>query len=123
MKRRAGTRRGHHPGTRPGADPALSTRHSPCITVHIYSQDPRGALSQVAGLGRRLCEQHDAGKGRLVWFLPRGSDPDPGAACTRIQMRTFGPGQPATAPRPTSTPADASLRLSPPRSSSAWRTG
>ena len=75
--------------------PALSTRRSSCVKVHVYSQDPRGALSRAAELGRRLCGEHDAGKGRLVWFLPPGSDPDPVAACTRIQLRTFVPGHPA----------------------------
>lgn len=77
--------------------PTFSTRRE-CVAFHIYSQDPHSALSRAAQLGRRLCEQHDTGKGRLVWFLPPGSDPV--AACTRIQMRTFGPGQlvPASAP-------------------------
>jgi len=37
---------------------------------------------------------------RLIWFLPPGSDPDPVAACTRIQMRTFGPGHHAPVPGP-----------------------
>jgi GNAT superfamily N-acetyltransferase len=86
--------------------PALSTRRSPCVKVHIYAQDPRGALSRAAELGRRLCEQHGAGKGRLIWFLPPGSDPDPVAACTRIQMRTFRPGHPDPAPAPGIVPLD-----------------
>ncbi|HEU5389259.1 MAG TPA: hypothetical protein VFV73_25505 [Streptosporangiaceae bacterium] len=86
--------------------PALSTRRASCVKVHIYSQDPRGALSRAAELGRRLCEQHDAGKGWLAWFLPPGSDPDPVAACTRIQMRTFSPGQPSLAPVPGVVPLD-----------------
>jgi GNAT superfamily N-acetyltransferase len=80
--------------------PTLSTR-SHAVKVHIYSQDPRSVLSRAADLGRRLCGEHDAGKGRLVWFLPPGSDPDPVAACTRIQMRTFGPGH-ASAVQPKS---------------------
>jgi hypothetical protein len=74
--------------------PTFSTRRE-CVKVHVYSQDPRAALDRGTELGRRLCEQHDARRGRLVWFPPPGSDPDPVAACTRIQMRTFGPGQPA----------------------------
>ncbi len=85
--------------------PALnSLRHT--LKIHIYSQHPRGALSQAAELGRRLCDEHAAGKGRLVWFLPPGSDPDPVAACTRIQMRTFGPGHPAPEPEPGLVPLD-----------------
>ncbi len=77
--------------------PTLSTcRQS--VKVHVYSQHPRSALSRAADLGRRLCEQYSTGKGRLIWFLPPGSDPDPVAACTRIQMRTFGPGYDAPAP-------------------------
>jgi len=86
--------------------PALSTRRASCVKVHIYSQDPRGALSRAAGLGRRLCEQYDAGKGRLVWFLPPGSEPDPVAACTRIQMRTFVPGDQLPGPAPGVIPLD-----------------
>lgn len=86
--------------------PALSTRRTSCVKVHVYSQEPRGALSRAAGLGRRLCQEHDAGTGRLVWFLPPGSDPDPVAACTRIQMRTFFPGHPAPAPVPDVVPLD-----------------
>ncbi len=81
--------------------PTLSTRgHS--VKVHAYSKCPRGALSRAADLGRRLCDGYGAGKGRLIWFLPPGSDPDPVAACTRIQMQTFGPGLhvPALEPRP-----------------------
>jgi GNAT superfamily N-acetyltransferase len=82
--------------------PTLSARRGSCIKVHIYSQDPRGALSRAAELGRRLCGEHSAEKGRLVWFLPPGSDPDRVAAGTRIQMRTFGPGHhvPAAQPGP-----------------------
>jgi GNAT superfamily N-acetyltransferase len=86
--------------------PTLSTRRASCVKVHIYSRDPRGALSRAAELGRRLCEQHDAGKGRLVWFLPPGRDPDPVAACTRIQMRTFGPGDHLPGPAPGVVPLD-----------------
>jgi len=37
-------------------------------------------------------------KGRLTWFLPPGSDPDPVAACTRTQIRTFSPTQPDAEP-------------------------
>jgi hypothetical protein len=74
--------------------PTLRTSRASCIRVYIYSQQPQGALSQAAELGRRLCERHDAGKERLTWFLPPGSNPDPVAACTRIQMRTFSPTQP-----------------------------
>jgi GNAT superfamily N-acetyltransferase len=77
--------------------PTLSTRRVPCVKVHLYSRDPWHALSQAADLGRRLCTEHDAAKGRIVWFLPPGSDPDPVAACTRVQMRSFGPGQAAAA--------------------------
>jgi GNAT superfamily N-acetyltransferase len=77
--------------------PTLSTRRDYCVKVHIYSQDPLGTLRRAAELGRRLRDEHDAGKGRLIWFLPPGSDPDPVAACTRIQMRTFGPGHHAPA--------------------------
>jgi len=86
--------------------PALSTRRSSCVKVHVYSQDPRGALSRAAELGRRMCGENDAGKGRLVWFLPPGSDPDPVAACTRIQLRTFTPGHPAAKPGPGPVPLD-----------------
>jgi GNAT superfamily N-acetyltransferase len=77
--------------------PALSTRRDCCVKVYVYSLDPRGALSRAVELGRRLRDEHDAGKGRLIWFLPPGSDPDPVAACTRIQMRTFGPSHHAPA--------------------------
>jgi GNAT superfamily N-acetyltransferase len=73
--------------------PTVSTRRVPCVKVYVYSRDPRGSLSRAAELGRRLCAEHDAGKGRLAWFLPPGSDPDPVAACGRIQMRTFGSDQ------------------------------
>ena len=86
--------------------PTLSTRRASCVKVHVYSQDPRGALGQAAELGRRLCEQYDAGKGRLVWFLPPGGDPDPVAACTRIQMRAFGPGDQLPGPAPGVVPLD-----------------
>jgi GNAT superfamily N-acetyltransferase len=85
--------------------PALNSRRH-AITIHIYSQHPRSALSQAAELGRRLCDEHAAGKGRLVWFLPPGSDPDPVASCTRIQMRAFGPGHPASEPEPGLVPLD-----------------
>jgi GNAT superfamily N-acetyltransferase len=77
--------------------PTLSTRRQ-WVKVHVYSQQPRGALSRAADLGRRLCDEHSARKRRLIWFLPPGSDPDSVAACTRIQMRTFGPGHYAPAP-------------------------
>jgi len=69
--------------------PTLSTRRSSCIKIHIYSRQPGGILDRAADLGRQLCEEHAAGKGRLFWFLPPGSAPDPVAACTRIQMRIF----------------------------------
>jgi GNAT superfamily N-acetyltransferase len=76
--------------------PTLRTGRASCIRVYIYSRQPQSALNQAAALGRRLCEQHDAAKGRLTWFLPPGSDPDPIAACTRTQMRTFSSTQPDT---------------------------
>jgi GNAT superfamily N-acetyltransferase len=85
--------------------PTLSTRRH-CVKVHIYSQRPRGALSQAADLGRRLCEEHAAENRRLIWFLPPGSDPDPVATCTRIQIRTFDPGNPALALQPGVAPLD-----------------
>ena len=80
--------------------PTLSTRCAPCVKVHLYSQHSRRALSQAAELGRRLCDEHGAAKGRLIWFLPPGSDADPVAAGTRIQMRTFGPGDHVPGPAP-----------------------
>jgi hypothetical protein len=86
--------------------PTLSTRRVQCVKVCVYSRDPRDALSQAAELGRRLCAEHDAGKGRLMWFLPPGSAPDPDAACTRIQMRDFGPDCPAPAPASGVVPLD-----------------
>lgn len=75
--------------------PVLSTRRASCVKVCVYSREPREALGRAAELGRRLCAGHDAGKGRLMWFLPPGSAPDPVAARVRIQMRAFGPGCPA----------------------------
>jgi GNAT superfamily N-acetyltransferase len=63
-----------------------------CVKVHVYSQDPRHVLGRAAELGTHLCEQYNAAKGRLVWFLPAGSDPDPVAVCTRVQMRAFSAG-------------------------------
>ena len=74
--------------------PTLRTGRVSCIRVYIYSRLPQSALNQAAALSERLCEQHDAAKGRLTWFLPPGSDPDPVAACTRTQMRTFTPAHP-----------------------------
>jgi len=85
--------------------PTFSARRQ-CVKVHLYTRDPRGALSRAAELGRQLCERHDAGKGRLVWFLPPGSDPDPVADCTRIQMRTFGPGDHVPGPASGVVPLD-----------------
>jgi GNAT superfamily N-acetyltransferase len=84
----------------------LSTRRDSCVKVYVYSRDPRSALSRAAELGRRLGDEHDAGKGRLIWFLPPRSDPDPVAACTRIQMRTFSPGQLAPTPAPGPIPLE-----------------
>jgi ribosomal protein S18 acetylase RimI-like enzyme len=86
--------------------PTLSTRRVQRVKVCVYSRDPRGALRRAAELGRRLCAEHDAGKGRLAWFLPPGSDPDPVAACGRIQMRAFGPGHPAAVPASSVLPLD-----------------
>jgi len=79
--------------------PAFSSRRD-CVKVYLYSQDPRGALGRAAELSRRLCQEHHAGKGRLAWFLPPGSEPDPVAACTRIQMRTFSPRDQLPGPVP-----------------------
>jgi GNAT superfamily N-acetyltransferase len=86
--------------------PTLSTRCS-TVKVVIYTQDPHSAVDRAAGLGRRLREDSSAAKTRLFWFLPPGSDPGPQAAsCTRIQMRTFTPAQPAPAPVPGVVPLD-----------------
>lgn len=74
--------------------PTLRTTRDSCIRVYTYSRQPQGTLNQAAELGRRLCQQHDVGTGRITWFLPPGSDP--AAACTRTQTRTFSPPQPAT---------------------------
>jgi GNAT superfamily N-acetyltransferase len=86
--------------------PVLSTRRTSCVKVCVYSREPHEALGRAAELGRRLCAGHDAGKGRLMWFLPPGSAPDPVAARVRIQMRAFGPGRPAPAPTPGVVPLD-----------------
>ena len=81
--------------------PTFSSR-SRAVKVHIYSNRPHAALSRAAGLAGRLCASHGAERSRLIWFLPPGSTPDPGVACTRIQMRTFSPGHhsPAAEPGP-----------------------
>jgi hypothetical protein len=42
--------------------PTFSTRRQG-VKVYVYSQHPRSALSQAAELGRRLCDECDAGKG------------------------------------------------------------
>jgi GNAT superfamily N-acetyltransferase len=86
--------------------PTLSTRRDSCVKVHVYSQNPRSALSRAAELGRRLWDEHDAGKGWLIWFLPPGTDPDPVAACTRIQMRIFGSSHHAASLAPGIVPLD-----------------
>ena len=72
--------------------PTFSSR-SRAVKVHIYSSRPHDALSRAARLAGRLSASHAAERSRLIWFLPPGSTPDPGVACTRIQMRTFGPGR------------------------------
>ena len=76
--------------------PTLRTDRASCIRVYLYGREPQSAVDRAAEFGRRLCEQHDAGKVRLTWFLPPGSDPDPVAACTRTQLRTFTADWPAT---------------------------
>ena len=83
--------------------PVFSTRRQ-CVKVHLYSKQPRTALAEAAALARKLCEEHGAATGRIIWFLPPGSDPDPVAACTRIQMRIFSPGPPG--PRAGPVPLD-----------------
>lgn len=81
--------------------PTLSTStHSTSVKVHIYSGRPAGIQERAAHLCRELCGVHGASRGRLVWFSPSGSRPDPVAACTRIQLRAFGPGEPAPVPGP-----------------------
>src|ERR1700722_4313747 len=44
--------------------PTLSTRRVPVVKVHLYSRDPRAVLSQAMNLGRRLCAEDGAGRGR-----------------------------------------------------------
>jgi GNAT superfamily N-acetyltransferase len=79
--------------------PTLTAR-SASIKVHIYSNHPAAAQEQGAALGRELRDAHGALRGRLVWLAPPHSNPDPTAACTRIHLRAFGPGQPAPVPEP-----------------------
>jgi GNAT superfamily N-acetyltransferase len=69
------------------------SRRSRAVKVHIYSNCPHAELNWAAGLAQRVCASHEAERSRLTWFLPPGSTPDPGVACTRIQMRTFSPGR------------------------------
>jgi len=78
------------------------SRRSRAVKVHIYSNRPHAALNRAAELAERLCAAHAAERSRLIWFLPPGSTPDPGLACTRIQMRIFSPGHhgPAAEPGP-----------------------
>jgi hypothetical protein len=61
--------------------PTLSTRRDSCVKVHIYSQNPRGALSRAAELGRRLRDEHDALRVfpgyRVTWFSALTSPPKP----------------------------------------------
>jgi GNAT superfamily N-acetyltransferase len=80
--------------------PTLSIRRAARVKVHIYSLDPRTAVPRAAKLCRRLCQEYDAAKGLVAWFLPPGSDPDSVAACTRVQLRTF-----TAATTPAATPS------------------
>jgi GNAT superfamily N-acetyltransferase len=79
--------------------PTFSSR-SRAVKVHVYSNRPHAALNRAAGLAGRLCASHQAERSRLVWFLPPGSTPGPGVACTRIQMRTFSSGHHDAAAEP-----------------------
>jgi len=79
--------------------PTFSSR-SRAVRVHIYCNRPHAALNRAAELAEQLCASHGAQTRRLIWFLPPGSTPDPGVACTRIQMRTFSPGHPGPAAEP-----------------------
>lgn len=79
--------------------PTLCTRGT-VAKVHIYSDHPVTIKDHAARLCRELCCGYSVPSGRLVWFAPPGSNPGPAAACTRIQLRAFGPGQPTPAPAP-----------------------
>jgi GNAT superfamily N-acetyltransferase len=85
--------------------PAVSARRQR-LRVHVYSQDPRSADGRAAQLSRRLNREHCTANGQVTWFLPPGSDPGPGAACTRVYLRAFGPGLPAPVPGPGVIPLD-----------------
>ena len=79
--------------------PTFGSR-SRAVKVHVYSNRPHAELNRAAELAGQLCASHGAQTGRLVWFLPPGSTPEPGVACTRIQMRTFSPGHQGLAAEP-----------------------
>jgi GNAT superfamily N-acetyltransferase len=77
--------------------PTLAARAA-LVKVHIYSHHPATIQEQASRLCQELCDSYGAPHGRLVWFATSGSSTDPVAVCTRIQLRAFGPGQPAPAP-------------------------
>jgi GNAT superfamily N-acetyltransferase len=85
--------------------PAFSARRKR-LRVHVYSQTPHSATVQAVQLAERLSHEHRAATGQVTWFLPPGSEPGPGAACTRIYMRTFEPDHPAPVPGPAVIPLD-----------------
>ncbi|MGW2540692.1 GNAT family N-acetyltransferase [Kitasatospora sp. NPDC001574] len=62
------------------------------LRVHLYG-DPEHRLEAVE-TAAKLAAAHDAASARVVWFQ---ADPDPVAASTRVQLRTFGFDQPAPA--------------------------
>jgi GNAT superfamily N-acetyltransferase len=84
--------------------PVLTIGRTSSVRVFLYAHDPRSALRQAAELCRQLCAEHHVSRGRLTWFQPPGSVPDPVAACTRIQLCSLGPDAPAAATEPGVTP-------------------
>jgi GNAT superfamily N-acetyltransferase len=67
-------RRGSGPGT---------------IRVHCHGRATEQTLNEARTLARRLATEHQAGTGRLVWFLPPGHTPQEAATATRMQLRAF----------------------------------
>jgi GNAT superfamily N-acetyltransferase len=72
--------------------PTISTWGRGVVKVHYFGHDD-APVEQLLQLASRLAAREDVERARAVWCTPDRPRPQSGVAVTRIQLKTFRPGE------------------------------
>ncbi|RAG83958.1 GNAT family N-acetyltransferase [Streptacidiphilus pinicola] len=72
--------------------PTISIWGRGLVKVHWFG-DGDAPVEELLQLARRLAAREDVERARVVWCEPDRSSPQPGVSVTRVQLKTFRPGE------------------------------